>query len=47
MKKIVLASIIALGSFGYAFAEDKKAVVTETPDWDTRVAGETMDVSGK
>ena len=47
MKKFVLASLIALGSFGYAIAEDKKGVVTESPDWDTRVAGEPMDVSGK
>lgn len=45
MKKIILAAFVASVTASAAFAN--AGTVTPTPDWDTRKAGETMDVGGK
>jgi len=45
VKKIVLAAFIASVTASAALAN--AGTVTPTPDWDTRKAGETLDVGGK
>jgi hypothetical protein len=57
MKKLVLTGAIALAPLSFAFAGDAaekkaaapaagKATVTEQPAWDTRQAGQGVDLKG-